>query len=191
MFPMRVDAHWNEVGLVILRLILVDESKRKDYIPCAVEIDLALAPAARVALNRLRLKGQRSIHFVNEREARKRHIIEQYLKENFNATCFVVQGKVESLARRNCLEALVESLDPLEHYVLVFDRDETREQSDRLTLSSQLKLLGTTNNVNFFHSEPHEEKLLWLPDAIGWCYARGGGFRRKVTAARTRVVHII
>jgi hypothetical protein len=190
MFPMRIDAHWNEAGLAILRLILVDESKRKDYILCAVEIDMALAPAARVALNRLRLKGQRSIHFVDERETRKRQIIDQYLKEDFNAICFVVQGIVESHARRICLEALVESLNPFERYVLVLDRDETREHSDRLTLSKRLRLLGLTDRVNFVHSEPHQEKLLWIPDAIGWCYARGGVWRSRVTELRTSVIHI-
>ena len=174
----------------VLRLILVDESKRKDYILCAVEIDMSIAPAARVAVNRLRLKGQRSIHFVDEKEDRKRQVIDQYLKEDLNAICFVVQGRVESHARRICLETLVESLNPLERYVLVLDRDETREHSDRLTLSKRLRLLGLTDRVNFVHSEPHQEKLLWIPDAIGWCYARGGVWRSRVTELRTSVIHI-
>jgi hypothetical protein len=60
MFPLRIDAQRNGAGLVVLRLILVDESKRKDYILCAVEIDMALTSATRVAVSRLMLKGKRS-----------------------------------------------------------------------------------------------------------------------------------
>ena len=36
-----------------MRLILVDKTKRKDYILCAVEIGMAIAPVARMPVNRL------------------------------------------------------------------------------------------------------------------------------------------
>jgi hypothetical protein len=173
MFPMRIDAHWKEAGLAILRLILVDESKRKDYILCAVEINMALAPAARVTLNRLRLKGQRSIHFLTESDSRKKFILSTFAEISSNATCFIARGRPDNFARDLCLKALVASLCSAENYVIIFDMDFTRLSADRQTLIIELDKSEMREKVEYRHQEPHHEYLLWLPDAIAWSYARG------------------
>ena len=156
-----------------MRLILIDESKRKDYILCAVEIDMDIAPAARIAVNRLRLKGQRSIHFLTESDSRKKLILSTFAEIDFKATCFIARGRPDNVARGLCIGALVASLCSDENYVVIFDLDFSRLSADRQTLSLELRKRGMIQKVEYRHEEPHHEHLIWLPDAIAWSYARG------------------
>jgi hypothetical protein len=38
------------------------------------------------------------------------------------------------------------------------------------------------------HLKPHEEPLLWVPDAVAWCYGNGGDWRRRVAPLVARSV---
>ena len=38
------------------------------------------------------------------------------------------------------------------------------------------------SRLTFRHVEPHSEPLLWISDAIGWAYHRGGDWKRRATS---------
>ena len=176
-----------------MRLILVDESKRKDYILCAVEIDLALAPAARVALNQLRLKGQRSIHFAKESDSRRMNILKSLLTIPSITTCYVVKGLnrgSEGAVRQLCVMAMIAELGPSEQYKVIFDLDENFLAADRLTLGGQLRSRQNKTQVIFHHLEPYQEQLLALPDAFAWAFARGGRWRLALRSLDLRIKYL-
>jgi len=176
--------------LIAVRLILVDESKRKDYILCAVEIDMSVAPAARVAVNRLRLKGQRSIHFATESDSRRMSILRSLFKIPSVTTCYAVKGLGEGEARQRCLKAMISEMSASEHYQVIFDLDENFLAADRLIIGKQLRARKNQNRVAFHHMEPHQEHLLSLPDAFAWAFARGGRWRLALRSLDLRVKHL-
>jgi hypothetical protein len=44
--------------------------------------------------------------------------------------------------------------------------------------------------LTYEHVLPHEEPLLWLADAVAWCYGAGPRWRPRVESPITRVVLI-
>ena len=167
--------------MIAVRLILVDESKRKDYILCAVEIDMSVAPAARVAVNRLRLKGQRSIHFVSESDSRRKSILAAFAKIEFRVVMFVVKGQSDPVSRGACLNALIENLDASRYYSLVLDVDETILKSDRQVLNNAILRNGMRETIQYRHSEPHSEPLLSVPDALAWTFTKRGAWSNNLS----------
>jgi len=105
----------------------------------AFEIDMEIATAARIAVNRLRPKGQRSIHFVLESDSRRKSILAAFAKIEFQVVMFVIKGKSEASARKICLEALTGSLNKRFRCSIIFYLNANRDQMDRLTFSSYSK----------------------------------------------------
>ncbi|WP_157671380.1 hypothetical protein [Candidatus Aquiluna sp. UB-MaderosW2red] len=158
-----------------------------------MEIDLALAPAARMTLNQLRLKGQRSIHFAKESDSRRMNILKSLLTIPSITTCYVVKGLnrgSEGAARQLCVMATVSELSPSEQYKVIFDLDENFLAADRLTLGRQLRSRQNKTQVIFHHLEPYQEQLLALPDAFAWAFARGGRWRLALRSLDLRIKHL-
>ena len=74
----------------------------------AFEIDMEIAPAARIAVNRLRLKEQRIIHFVLESDSRRKSILAAFAKIEFQVVMFVIKGKSEASKGKFALRLLWE-----------------------------------------------------------------------------------
>lgn len=165
-----------------MKLILVDESKAKKYILCAVQIDQSDSPIARQTVNRSRKKGQDSVHFVSESAARKKQILGIYKQIEMTCTYYVVAGLTEGESRKLCLEALVEDLEINENYSIILDMDENHLKSDRSHIAKSLAKRGMTAHVEYRHAEPKSEALLWLPDALAWTYAKGSDWKKELKA---------
>jgi hypothetical protein len=163
-----------------LKLLLIDESKAKDYLLCVVEIEANQAPTARLKVGSVRKKRQRLVHFVAESESRRRAILDTYSRLTFKTTIYKVSGAKELDARTACLRAMIEGFVNEESYSLVFDMDENHLVSDRRTIRNALAANGILEFVEYRHKDPHEEILLWLPDAIAWSFARGGVWRSQL-----------
>ena len=59
------------------------------------------------------------------------------------------------------------------------------ERDESLGTWDDQRLIEITRNleaglVRYEHRSPTEELLLGLPDAIAWCWAKGGDWRRQV-----------
>jgi hypothetical protein len=45
-------------------------------------------------------------------------------------------------------------------------------------------------SIRYDHADRRSDALLWIPDAIAWCWQRGGEWRDKVRDAVTEVIEI-
>lgn len=163
-----------------MKLLLIDESKEKKYILCVAEIDHEAAPAARRILNKSRMKGQSDIHFITESPSRKRQILKNFSQVEFKIKNFSVEGFRENQARTLCLEALIENLDPNRTYGLIIEQDDYKIQSDKKTIQNALLRKGMNLQVEYRHEKSRFESLLWIPDTIAWCTAKGGIWKKEL-----------
>ncbi len=62
---------------------------------------------------------------------------------------------------------------------LILDSRENQDQRDR---SSIYKAVGGTPEpeFNYDHQRSADEPLLWVPDAVGWSWGRGGLWKREL-----------
>jgi len=157
----------------------VDESKAGSYLLVAVEVPSDVQPAIRKELRSLVLPGQRRLHMTKERDSRRRAIIAAIQAAGVKAVVYDAGRSLRDLAARAvCLAALVADVAESGGRI-VLERDESLGTWD------DQRLIEITRNleaglVRYEHRSPTEELLLGLPDAIAWCWAKGGDWRRQV-----------
>jgi hypothetical protein len=167
----------------------IDEAKRPRYmIVAAIIAPDDLVPVRR-ALRGLLLSNQRRIHFKDERDARKRQIIELMTSLPVTARIYVCPAAVTELeARKAGLRHLVPDLAALGATRLVLERDDSLITHDRQTLYDAVDKAGCRETLSYNHLRAHEESLLWVADAVAWCWSHGAGWRNHVRPISTEVV---
>ena len=143
--------------------IFVDETKDRDYLLVASAYVSSDIDELRKLMRALVLRGQRRVHMKKESEPRKRAIA--------------------------CLGALVVDAAHLDNPLLVLEQDDSlldwdRRQLYALTREAQVPLL------RYEHRRASVEQLLAIPDAIAWCWAKGGDWRRRIEPAVTTVKRV-
>ena len=159
--------------------LYIDESKAKSYILVAVLVQPGLAAGFRKRMMRLRMPGQRYIHFINERDSRRKIILSELLDMNIRARVYRTAGLHPIAARAICLKVLLADLIQLNVTNLVFELEESSQKSDVILLRQILSNGDLRTKIEYSHVSKPEEPLVWIADAIAWSYARGGDFRRR------------
>jgi hypothetical protein len=161
----------------------VDESKRNSYLVAAALVAPAHLAKARRAIAALVMPGQRRIHFYSERDSRKTQIITTIAELPIEVMLFEVSDSChESVARGRCLQALIEDHIARRVSRIALERDESQVEADRRILRRELDRTGSVDLVTYEHVRAHEEALLAIPDAVAWCWTKGGHWRIKVKA---------
>lgn len=173
-----------------MKTILIDECKAKKYILCVAILPSNTNPVFKLALAKLRMRGQTKIHFVNESDSRKRLILNEYRKLDVEYTFFISSGTSEVLSREKCLRAFVSSLDASDTYQIWLDRDINHVSKDKWVITRELRRLGLENHVEFTHASGSEQSLLWLPDALGWVKNRSGDWARQLVNFKTKTIDL-
>ena len=160
--------------------MFVDESKSRIYTMVAAVVVPGDQTALRRDVRTLVLPGQRRLHFTNESDSRRRHILATL--ERLGVRAHVVQSdhKREAAGREACHRDLVALAARDGHERIVFERDESIEHADRRILYDAVRRLGAGDAISYAHETAHQEPLLWIADAIAWSHARGGDWRRRV-----------
>jgi hypothetical protein len=70
---------------------------------------------------------------------------------------------------------------------LVLELDESVLQSDRRIIGERLAK-ANCHDLRYEHQRAHEEGLLAIPDAVAWCWAKGGNWRKAAEDIVTEVV---
>jgi hypothetical protein len=159
--------------------VFVDETKGRGLLMAA-----ALCPADDVAVNRkalraLLLPGQERLHFNHERVPHRKKIVQ--LISEFHLVVDIYQvGKDNPRNRQLCLEAIVRDHSTAER--LVVERDESTFDRDGKTLNAATHRFGCHGRLRWELLAPKADPLLWVPDAVAWCWMRGGDWRRAVQA---------
>ena len=160
--------------------LYLDESKAKNYVFIGVLVQDGDAPRLRKRVASLKLPGQRSIHFVNEGDSRRKKLIQEYSELGIVAVKVISTRKNKLEAREDCVRALVHLAASTECHSLVFDRDESVITKDEQWLKSELRKVDKNAPIGFQHLSRHEEPILWIADALAWCDSRGGEWRKRI-----------
>jgi hypothetical protein len=140
------------------------------------------APAAelaplRAALRRLAKPGQRRVHFNDEGDRRRREILARITQLGLRAHVWRHRHADDVVARQTCLTELVPVVLALDVRRLVLESCQHQDARDRRTLAAAVREHG--GGLEYEHRRPSEDPLLWVSDAVAWCYGAGGEWRRR------------
>lgn len=166
----------------------VDETMRGGYYMAAalmVPKDLA---RVRKAISALLLSGQRRIHFNTERDSRRRQILSTIVELQPEVVIYDASGhRDDRAARQACLEALVDDLAARRAHRLVIERADSLLTNDQRILYARVHKTGCADTLTYVHQRTHEEPLLTIPDAVAWCWTKGGHWRSTISQIVARV----
>ena len=94
----------------------------------------------------------------------------------FAGTC----GHDELKARKACLRALVFDLAGTDVSRLVLERDDSLLGWDNQQLIELTREAGCRDSLSYHHERAGSEAMLAIPDAIAWCWAKRGDWRRRI-----------
>ena len=164
--------------------VYVDESKSRGYLVVAACLYGDHLRATRKEVRNLILPGQRSLHMKDERDSRKREIADMISGLGNLGMRVVVydagRSDTERDRRARCLEALVEHALEYEQARIVFDLDETLRSWDRQRMLELTRAASARERISYEHHHRHAEPMLAIPDAIAWCWSKGGIWRRRI-----------
>lgn len=170
----------------------MDESRRgRAYYITAIALDPADAPELRRIL-REQLRGRaRRLHFAKESSATRSRTLRLLGPMPLWAgtwTCQIDHGINERAARDACLRQfarwVLKSVGMAQ--IVIESCDDAEDQRDRAVM---LQALGKST-VHYRHARPHEEPLLWLPDAVAWSAGAGQRWRHQLPAPLRKVVAV-
>jgi hypothetical protein len=160
--------------------VFVDESKSRGLLMAAAHVPANDVAVNRKALRGLLLPGQERLHFNNETPARRRQIIE--VIKGFHLVVDLYHVETTAVAGRHlCLQAIVRDIAPIAER-LVIERDEPVLAKDGRLLHQALIRFGCFDSLRWDLMVPKADPLLWIPDAVAWCWVRGGRWRQSVAS---------
>lgn len=160
--------------------VFVDESKNRRYLVAAAFLMPDRLANARKRICELQMPGQRRVHFTKERDSRRREILSAIC--GFSPVLRLYHARsIPNLkaARDACLERLVDDLAETDARMLVLERDDSVVDKDRRLIAHHAAKVGYPN-LRYVHLRAHEEPLLAIPDAVAWCWVKGGEWRQRV-----------
>jgi hypothetical protein len=165
--------------------LFVDETKARSYLMVAVACVQAELQISRKELRELVLPGQRGLHMNDERDSRRRAIADTITAmSDRGIQAFIYDAgmryRTERDRRAKCLEALVADAVHYDQARITIDLDESLHNFDRQHMIEYVRAAGAKDRVTYEHLSRSTELLLAIPDAIAWCWARGGEWRRRV-----------
>ncbi|TCL86147.1 hypothetical protein EDF31_10442 [Curtobacterium sp. PhB142] len=159
--------------------LFVDESKTKGYLMVAVVVAPGEQTTLRRKIRALVLPGQRRLHFTNESDSRRRHVLSTLDQIGVRAHLVRSDLKHEPSDRAACLRELVALAASAGHERIVLERDVSIERADKKVLYDAVHAHGVRDALTYAHETAHHEPLLWAADAIAWSQAKGGDWRRR------------
>lgn len=162
--------------------VFVDESRRRGYLLVAAVVMPSELDATRRALRSLVMPGQRRLHMTKESNARRDAIIAAIRPSGVEATIYDAgrTHRQELDAREACLRVLVRDAADASHHMIVIEQDDSVRWWDQQRLIEITREVGCRDSLRYEHQRAENELLLGIPDAIAWCWARGGQWRDRI-----------
>jgi hypothetical protein len=165
------------------RHIYIDETKERHYIVVAsIHIASDVDALRRSLRDKFVLPGQTRIHMAKESAPRRREIADAICRAGVTATIYDAGRRYRDPldARAACLQGIIDALPPNDQTLLVLEQDDSILRWDKKFLYSALRAAGLADAVRYEHHRAKTELLLCIPDAIAWCWARGGQWKDRV-----------
>lgn len=168
----------------------IDENTVRGIMVVAAVADPSALDHARRTLVALRMKGQERIHFKSERDSRRRAICSAMVTLDVQVRVYHAAGLTPKLGRPRCLETLVEDLADLSVSRLVLEQDDSTVKSDRRILFEAAGKHGIRDQLTYHHLRARQEPMLWIPDAVAWCLAKGSEWPDRVRPLITKTMMV-
>jgi hypothetical protein len=169
--------------------VFVDESKARGYLLVAASVNSADLTWIRKHVKTLHLPRQRRLHFTTESKSHREAILRRLAETGVSAIMYDASAYCNEKAARNAaISRMVDDTARIGATLLIVERDDSTLATDRSIIQDCLIRTGCQDTLRYEHLRAHEECLLALPDAIAWCWARGGQWRQRVKSLVTEVV---
>ncbi|MDX8144648.1 hypothetical protein SK854_21205 [Lentzea sp. BCCO 10_0061] len=167
----------------------MDESRRgPTYLVVAVVVRPRELDAVRTSLRRLVRSGQRRVHFKKESDSRRRELVSRLREMGLRAAVWTVRDSDDIRARRLCLFAAAAWLQEFGVTRLAIESCAHQDVRDRQTLAAALEKVDVP--FAYEHLRPAEDPVLWVSDALAWCFGAGGDWRQRVQPMLDVVVRL-
>lgn len=153
----------------------IDESSayrppnRQEYMICAAIIDSQDLEQVREELRPLLLPGQIKLHWTDERNSRRRKIVETLSGIDSMQVIITHQSEISKRTerhRRKCLEQMYFELSEMHvHNVTLESRQEAQNKRDLAHIVA-LQGQGQSVNIRLQHVRGGDDPILWIPDAV-------------------------
>ena len=91
-----------------------------------------------------------------------------------------IRYRNERERRAACLRAIVGDAAACGHEMLVLEQDDSLLSWDNRQLIEFTRAAGCHGTLRYEHRRAATELALAVPDAIAWCWAKGGDWRRRI-----------
>lgn len=171
------------------RRVYVDETKQRGYLLVAAVVVVGDLSTARKELRTLVLPGQRALHMNAERDARRRAIADTIARMNIEVTVYDAgkRYRTDRDRRAACLGGLVTDECRHDRSRITLEVDETLRSWDNQRLIELTRAADARSRIEYTHETAAAELLLCIPDAVAWCWAKGGHWRDRIRAVVTAV----
>jgi hypothetical protein len=169
--------------------VFVDETKQRGYLLVASVVVSSDLDSVRRMLRGLVLPGQRRLHMKDESDQRRRSIATAIAVSGVTATIYDAGRRYRNERERRaaCLHALVGDAARRGDGMLVLEQDDTLLSWDNQRLIEFTREAGCRDTLRYEHRRAATELLLAAPDAVAWCWAKGGDWRRRIEPIVTDV----
>lgn len=168
--------------------MFVDETKDHGFVMVAAVVPSAGLARVRKIMRGLVMPGQRRIHFHKESDARRKQILDVIDGIGPQLGVYDASAAPRKQRRDACLRAVVEDAVRWRAEMLVIERDDSVLEADRRLLYRAIRQPSGAVMLRYEFPRGHEEPLLAIPDAVAWCWNRGGHWwkraREMVTVER-------
>jgi hypothetical protein len=171
----------------------IDESGRNGvYIVCVTVVAQADLAPVRKQLSALLLPGQRELHFKKEKPRRRRLLADRLASLPAASWIYTAPRtpKTEEQERQRCIDEAVRNLVALRAHRVIIDSREEQDRYDEATIYRALGGRPSETGVTYEHRDSTSTPLLWVPDAVAWCYGAGGDWRRRVQPGIAAVIKL-
>jgi hypothetical protein len=161
--------------------IFVDESKADGFLLAAAPIPCSAVSRIRAEVTRLHLPRQVRLHFTTESPQRRKQIIGAFASLGdisaivYDASGFGKDGKA---GRDAAIARMAASAAMMPASRIILERDDSVVDQDSAIIKAQLVEAGVEHVVGVDHLRAREEPLLAIPDALAWCWTKGGEWRK-------------
>jgi hypothetical protein len=174
----------------VTRHVFLDETKQRGYVVAAAAVVAGDLEPLRRVVRELVLPGQRRLHMKTERDSRRGEIVAAFVGSGVEVVIYDAGKRypTDREARGECLRAVVaDAATAVGETRLVLEQDDSLVQWDGQRLIELARAAGCRDRVRYDHLRASAEQLLAVPDAVAWCWARGGEWRSRVEP----VVHLV
>ncbi len=159
--------------------VFADESKQHGLLLAAAYVPSEDLCALRTVVNALRGRGRRRMHFRSETDDRRKQAIKQFIEAGVRAVIYDATSIRDAVAARKLtVGQVVDDALAARAERLVFEADDSLVKSDEAVIREHLRKSGSDVRLRYDHHRASEECLLCVPDAIAWCWAKGGKWLR-------------